>query len=50
MDIRELPEGVDPSFLAALPEDMRMEVIEEQRRLQRLVNRYMALKIVKTAR
>ena len=27
--------GVDPSFLAALPEDMRQEVIEEQRRLLR---------------
>ncbi|XP_065351363.1 E3 ubiquitin-protein ligase HUWE1 isoform X4 [Cloeon dipterum] len=32
----ELPEGVDPSFLAALPEDMRQEVIAEQLRLQRL--------------
>ena len=31
----EIPEGVDPSFLAALPEDMRAEVIEEQRRLLR---------------
>ena len=31
----EIPEGVDPSFLAALPEDMRQEVIEEQRRLVR---------------
>jgi len=31
----EIPEGVDPSFLAALPEDMRQEVIEEQRRLLR---------------
>ena len=28
----DIPEGVDPSFLAALPEDMRAEVIEEQRR------------------
>ena len=34
MDVRDLPDGVDPSFLAALPEDMAMEVIEEQRRLQ----------------
>ena len=25
--------GVDPSFLAILPEDMRQEVIEEQRQL-----------------
>ncbi|XP_059469591.1 E3 ubiquitin-protein ligase HUWE1 isoform X4 [Neocloeon triangulifer] len=32
----ELPEGVDPSFLAALPEEMRQEVIAEQLRLQRL--------------
>ena len=31
----EIPEGVDPSFLAALPEDMRQEVIDEQRRLVR---------------
>ena len=31
----EIPEGVDPSFLAALPEDMRQEVLEEQRRLLR---------------
>lgn len=28
----ELPEGVDPSFLAALPEEMRQEVISEQLR------------------
>ena len=39
IDVRELPEGVDPSFLAALPEDMRMEVIEEQRRLQTIRQR-----------
>ncbi|XP_015788441.1 E3 ubiquitin-protein ligase HUWE1 isoform X3 [Tetranychus urticae] len=32
----ELPEGVDPSFLAALPENIRQEVIAEQLRLQRL--------------
>lgn len=25
----DIPEGVDPSFLAALPEDMRQEVIAE---------------------
>lgn len=31
----EIPEGVDPSFLAALPEDIRQEVIAEQRRLRR---------------
>jgi len=28
----EVPEGVDPSFLAALPEDMRQEVIAEHLR------------------
>lgn len=32
----EIPEGVDPSFLAALPENIRQEVIAEQLRLQRL--------------
>ena len=32
----EVPEGVDPSFLAALPESIRQEVIAEQLRLQRL--------------
>ena len=36
LNVSELPEGVDPSFLAALPEDMRQEVIEEQRRLQNI--------------
>lgn len=30
---QQLPDGVDPSFLAALPEDMRDEVIAEQLRL-----------------
>ena len=39
MDVTDLPEGVDPSFLAALPEDMRLEVIEEQRRLQTIRQR-----------
>ncbi|XP_076681578.1 HECT, UBA and WWE domain containing E3 ubiquitin protein ligase 1 isoform X3 [Andrena cerasifolii] len=33
---QQLPDGVDPSFLAALPEDMRDEVIAEQLRLQRI--------------
>lgn len=28
----EIPEGVDPSFLAALPDEMREEVIAEQLR------------------
>ena len=39
MNISDLPEGVDPSFLAALPEDMRQEVIDEQRRLQNIRQR-----------
>ena len=34
--IGDLPEGVDPSFLAALPENIRQEVIAEQLRLQRI--------------
>lgn len=32
----EIPDGVDPSFLAALPEDIRQEVLAEQWRLRRL--------------
>ncbi|XP_054168845.1 E3 ubiquitin-protein ligase HUWE1-like isoform X3 [Oppia nitens] len=32
----DIPEGVDPSFLAALPENIRQEVIAEHLRLQRL--------------
>lgn len=35
----DIPEGVDPSFLAALPEDMRQEVISEHLRLQSLRSR-----------
>ncbi|XP_054708625.1 E3 ubiquitin-protein ligase HUWE1-like [Uloborus diversus] len=35
----EIPEGVDPSFLAALPDNIRQEVIAEQLRLQRLRQR-----------
>ncbi|KAK6177350.1 hypothetical protein SNE40_015469 [Patella caerulea] len=34
-----LPDGVDPSFLAALPENIRQEVIAEQLRLQRIQQR-----------
>jgi E3 ubiquitin-protein ligase HUWE1 len=34
--VGDLPEGVDPSFLAALPENIRQEVIAEQLRLQRI--------------
>lgn len=32
----EIPDGVDPSFLAALPEDIRQEVLAEQWRLRRI--------------
>ncbi|XP_046484252.1 E3 ubiquitin-protein ligase HUWE1 isoform X1 [Neodiprion pinetum] len=39
---QQLPDGVDPSFLAALPEDMREEVIAEQLRLQRIRQRAQA--------
>jgi len=35
-DTEMIPEGVDPSFLAALPEDIRREVLAEQWRLRRL--------------
>uniref|UniRef100_A0A1A9ZLS0 HECT-type E3 ubiquitin transferase n=1 Tax=Glossina pallidipes TaxID=7398 RepID=A0A1A9ZLS0_GLOPL len=35
----EIPEGVDPSFLAALPTEMREEVIQEHIRMQRFVQR-----------
>ncbi|GFY42597.1 e3 ubiquitin-protein ligase HUWE1 [Trichonephila inaurata madagascariensis] len=35
----EIPEGVDPSFLAALPDNIRQEVIAEQLRLQRIRSR-----------
>ncbi|XP_017113044.1 E3 ubiquitin-protein ligase HUWE1 isoform X3 [Drosophila elegans] len=35
----EVPEGVDPSFLAALPSDMREEVIQEHLRMQRIRQR-----------
>lgn len=38
----DIPEGVDPSFLEALPEDVRREVIAEQRRLIRLQQRAQA--------
>lgn len=31
----EIPEGVDPAFLAALPEDIRTEVIRDHMRQQR---------------
>ncbi len=39
IDVSELPDDVDPSFLAALPEEMRQEVIDEQRRLQNIRQR-----------
>ena len=34
-----VPDGVDPSFLAALPDSIRQEVIAEQLRLQRIRQR-----------
>ena len=34
-----LPEGLDPSFLAALPENIRQEVIADHLRLQRIQQR-----------
>ncbi|XP_064633553.1 E3 ubiquitin-protein ligase HUWE1-like isoform X3 [Lineus longissimus] len=34
-----LPDGVDPSFLAALPDNIRQEVVAEQLRLQRIQER-----------
>ena len=34
-----IPEGIDPSFLAALPENIRQEVNQEQLRLQRIQER-----------
>ncbi|XP_066587993.1 E3 ubiquitin-protein ligase HUWE1 isoform X2 [Prorops nasuta] len=39
---QQLLDGIDPSFLAALPEDMRDEVIAEQLRLQRIRQRAQA--------
>ncbi|XP_034939530.1 E3 ubiquitin-protein ligase HUWE1 isoform X2 [Chelonus insularis] len=38
----QVPDGVDPSFLAALPDEMRDEVIAEQLRLQRIRQRAQA--------
>lgn len=35
----QIPEGIDPSFLAALPEEMRDEVIAEHLRIQRMQER-----------
>lgn len=35
----EIPEGVDPSFLAALPVEMREEVIQEHLRMNRATSR-----------
>lgn len=32
----DIPDGVDPSFLAALPEDIRQEVLAEQWRIRRM--------------
>lgn len=35
----DVPDGVDPSFLAALPNDIRHEVIQEHLRMQRMGER-----------
>lgn len=38
-DGTQIPDGIDPSFLAALPEEMRAEVIAEHLRIQRMQER-----------
>lgn len=38
-DGNQVPDGIDPSFLAALPEEMRAEVIAEHLRIQRMQER-----------
>lgn len=39
IDGTPVPDGIDPSFLAALPEEMRAEVIAEHLRIQRMQER-----------
>lgn len=39
VDGTPIPDGIDPSFLAALPEEMRAEVIAEHLRIQRMQER-----------
>lgn len=39
IDGTQIPDGIDPSFLAALPEEMRAEVIAEHLRIQRMQER-----------
>lgn len=39
IDGTPIPDGIDPSFLAALPEEMRAEVIAEHLRIQRMQER-----------
>lgn len=39
VDGTQVPDGIDPSFLAALPEEMRAEVIAEHLRIQRMQER-----------
>lgn len=39
IDGAQVPDGIDPSFLAALPEEMRAEVIAEHLRIQRMQER-----------
>lgn len=38
-NVMQVPEGIDPSFLAALPEEMREEVISEHMRIMRMQER-----------
>jgi len=46
----ELPEGVDPSFLAALPEEMRQEVISEQLRYDNIYLNFLLLFLILNTR
>ena len=41
----ELPEGIDPTYLAALPKEMHKDVIDEQSHLQSIRKRAAALNI-----
>lgn len=41
-----VPEGVDPSFLAALPEDMRAEVVSEHLRFVILITSHFLINVM----
>lgn len=49
VETETIPDGVDPSFLAALPEDIRREVLAEQWRLRRLEQANAARQAASTA-